>query len=315
MSACPICKLSAGQIFDDSRRPSLLICVDCRHIYWDCTPGSSDLMSFYNSEYTVSHQQIDIQANNRYYYRDHVGEIANYINKGFSDIYLSDFGCSYPIFLEEAKKLGVGRLLGVELDRPSRDYGIARGISMLAPDEFFSQVPEGAIDIIRFSHVLEHLIDPVETLVAAVKKLAPGGLLYITQPSFPVFQSSKLGYPIKDSVYPNHLHFFSPISLERMLAQVPVNVVKFFTVSNADQMYDECAALLDLTYSEHHTVKWKSIGEPSRGGYSNYPFYCGENSALYAIKMVQEMPVQKSGFSRAWSRLFSRPTAGGIDRG
>lgn len=309
MNNCPICKNSTCQVYDDSRHPSLLICADCRHIYWNSMPEVGELVSFYDSEYTTSHQQRYIQAGNRDYYRSHVEELALLVGKSRSEIYFSDFGCSYPVLLEEAQKLGIGRVLGVDLDEASRAYGLARGISMMTPTEFLSQVPQSTLDVIRFSHVLEHLIDPVETLVSAVEKLAPGGLLYITQPSFPVFRPMKLNYPVKDSVYPNHLHFFSPISLSRMLRFVPVKVFKFFTVENADQTHAACSAMLDLSYSEQQLNIWKDFGELGRGSNSNYPIYCGENSALYAIKVTPEVSKRPMKFFNL--RTFPSPSPPG----
>lgn len=305
MNECPICKSSYARTFDDSRQPFLLICENCRHLYWNCTPSQSEIDRYYNSTYTPNHNQSDIQESNRKYYRSHVEELVKVVGKDRSKIYLADFGCSYPVLLEEAMNLGVGRVLGVELDQSSRDYGKARDIPMMTPADFFNQVPESTLDIIRFSHVLEHLIDPAETLALAVSKLAADGLLYLTQPSFPVFKPQKNSYLLKDSVYPSHLHFFSPISLARMLDRMPIIIFKFFTVTNADQTHAECATLLDLSYAEQNLKAWEELGEAGRGYSSNYPIYCGENSALYAFKAPPPVSKLSHFIGRARELLFA----------
>jgi hypothetical protein len=140
------------------------------------------------------------------------------------------------------------------------------------------------VDVVRFAHVLEHMIDPFAAVATAVSKLKPGGLLYITQPNFPVFRARTTLYAPKDSAYPKHLHFFSPLSLLKLLAPAPVDVIKFFTTDRPDEVYRETAPLLDLRYSRRRLAALAGMGEECRGPRANYPYYTGENSALYARK-------------------------------
>lgn len=98
-----------------------------------------------------------------------------------------DFGCSFPYLLTEAKKSGFAELVGIDSDVHARRMGKENGITMLGPEHLDTGISDCSIDIVRFSHVLEHLIDPVGTLVKTVEKLRERALVYITQPSFPVF--------------------------------------------------------------------------------------------------------------------------------
>ncbi len=315
MKACPICSSHQATLFDDSRSPRLLICAECRHLFWDRRPTPDELDRFYRSDYTATHQQDEIQAGHREYYRGHVAELVALVGKDMAATTFADFGCSFPVLLEEAQKSGVGRLLGIDLDPASQRYGAERGIPMLTPNAFFRTVRANSLDVIRFSHVLEHLIDPVATVAGAVEKLAPGGLLYITQPSFPVFKPGRTDYHVKDSVYPTHLHFFSPISLRRMLDRFPLRVLKFFTVGEHDETFAGCQHLLDLPYAEKHLAPWNILGEPVRGVRANYPTYSGQNSGLYAIK-TEASPERRPAharlaglLARAWGKVFAGPTA------
>jgi SAM-dependent methyltransferase len=308
VKTCPICSSQKCAVFDDSRTPRLLICAICRHLFWDKTPTQNELNQFYQAVYTPTHQQDDIQASHREYYRGHVDELARMLGKEKPAVSLADFGCSFPVLLEEAQKQGVGKLLGIDLDQASRDYGVARDIPMMTPDEFFRDVPDNTIDIIRFSHVLEHLIDPVATIVRAVAKLAPGGLLYITQPNFPVLRAAQTNYHIKDSVYPTHLHYFSPISIGCLLERCPVRVEKFFTVTNHDETFAAIVDLFDRDYAEKRLKPWQARGDASRGERANYPVYCGENSALYAVKTAATPPRMSTlarFVARVWGKMMS----------
>src|SRR5207253_1787088 len=132
--------------------------------------------------------------------------------------------------------------------------------------------------------VLEHLPRPKETLASGIEKLKPGGVLYISQPSFPVFKPRAAEFRLKDSVYPTHLHFFSPLSMRRLLAQFPVRVVRFYTHPMAEEMYKQSSTLLDLDHARKHLVDWAELGEAGRGEYANYPYYTGENSELFAFR-------------------------------
>jgi 2-polyprenyl-3-methyl-5-hydroxy-6-metoxy-1,4-benzoquinol methylase len=311
MKPCPICRSRHTVQFDDSRTPRLLICSECRHLFWDRQPTRRELDAFYQATYTTTHGQQQIQADHRAYYGGHNEELMRMVGKDRAAICLADFGCSIPVLLEEAKKQGVGRVIGIDLDRESQRYGSERGIPMLTPAEFFRRTPNGSVDILRFSHVLEHLIDPVDTLTRSLKKLPPRGVLYITQPSFPVFRAEKTTYHVKDSVYPSHLHFFSALSLVRMLEQVPVNVVRFFTVPNHEEVYAGCAHLLDLPYAEKHLARFKECGEAVRGERANYPAYCGENSGLYAVK-TEATPTRSRLArlaARVWGKVFANKRA------
>jgi SAM-dependent methyltransferase len=227
---------------------------------------------------------VALQDEHRAYYRGHVEELAGLVGTRKGALCLVDYGSSIPAFVREAKALGVANPIAVDLDVQSFAYAREHSLSIMTPDEYRARVPEGSVDVIRFAHVLEHLIDPSAAVATAVSKLKPGGLLYITQPGFPVFQARTTRYAPKDSVYPNHLHFFSPISLLKLLAPAPVDVIKFFTVTRTDEVYRETEPLLDLDYSRDRLAGLAGLGEECRGPRANYPWYTGENSALYARK-------------------------------
>ena len=83
-----------------------------RHLFLDKTPTPNELDQHYQSVYTPTHQQDDIQAAHPEYYRGHVDEFVRMIGKQKPMIYLADFGCSFPVLLEEAQKQGVERVAG-----------------------------------------------------------------------------------------------------------------------------------------------------------------------------------------------------------
>jgi hypothetical protein len=99
-----------------------------------------------------------------------------------------------------------------------------------------------------------------------------------------VLKPRRIDRPLKDSVYPTHLHFFSPISLLKMVLRFPVEVANLITSDRQDEVYAEWSAAIDLDYARKQLAGQADKGEPGRGRTANYPIYAGENSALCARK-------------------------------
>lgn len=131
---------------------------------------------------------------------------------------------------------------------------------------------------------LEHSTDPVSVLSKIFPKLCPGGLLYITQPNFPVFRFGASAHDLKDTVYPEHLHFFPPLSLMRMVCRLELQVHRFFTHQNEEAVFAQFRDMLDAEYAEARLEQYQTKGDSFYPALANYPYYAGENSVLYAFK-------------------------------
>jgi 2-polyprenyl-3-methyl-5-hydroxy-6-metoxy-1,4-benzoquinol methylase len=281
------CPIDTGELvrYSDANTPTLVICTRCRHITWERLPTDSELSAYYESP-DRSHyhdDQAHLQENNREYYRQHVTDLARRAGKPLKDFSLLDYGSSLPVLVHEAQKLGV-IATAVDYTEQARAYAQSKGLLFIFPDKVESQIPDNSLDAIRFSHVLEHLRDPVTTLKLGVSKLKRNGILYITQPNFPVLRARKTDIPLLDAVFPSHLHFFSPLSLKSLLGHVKVEVIGFWTHPNADDVYDTYRKSWDRRLAVRRLFGWAAKGDSSRGVHGNYPFYCGENSELLAGK-------------------------------
>jgi SAM-dependent methyltransferase len=283
MAACPICGSGEPVVFDDTRPQTMLICRSCRHLFWDRTPTPDELHKHYAEQYSEQHDQQAIQQSIRDYYRSHVAELARLLGKPPADLCLVDYGSSIPVLVHEATAAGFGRAVAVDYDAASFAYAREHGLEIVTPPEY-ERWPDAAADVVRFSHVLEHMPDPVAAVATAVAKLRPGGLLYITQPSFPLYRPATTRHRLRDSVYPTHLHFFTPLSLRRLVERFPVRVTHFLTHSLADETMRQTADALDLDHARAHLADWAEIGEPVRGELCNFPYYAGANSELRAFK-------------------------------
>ena len=186
MIACPICLCAETTTFHEKEGRELLICRDCRHIFWARMPDLAEIAAYYGSVYAGEYGQAEVQAAHREYYRGHAEELAALCGMPIGRMALSDVGCSYPVFVHEALNAGAAVALGVDWSEDARADGVRRRVAVLTPDEFETTIPDGFLDVLRYSHTLEHMIDPVAMLRRHAVKVRPGGLIYVTQPNFPV---------------------------------------------------------------------------------------------------------------------------------
>lgn len=279
---CPVCDTNRSVEFFTKNDKTLLICDHCRHVFWREMPTSSELSAFYASQYTSEHGQEGVQKALLDYYRSHAAELAGVLGKPAEDLSIVDVGCSLPVFLGQAKTLGYRRVLGVDYASEAVEYGLEIGVEIISPDAF-SDLPDNSFDILRYSHTLEHMIDPKTILSEQIRKLRPGGLLYITQPNFPVFKVGP-GGDIKDSVWPTHLHYFNPISLHEIVDHAGADEIRFWTTGAAEAASELYKAYMDVESARSRCGKLAKIDGAERGSQASYPYFAGENSALYAIK-------------------------------
>jgi 2-polyprenyl-3-methyl-5-hydroxy-6-metoxy-1,4-benzoquinol methylase len=99
-----------------------------------------------------------------------------------------DIGCGDGLFLPRLEALG--EVQGVEPDASLvSQSSLERWIIHLRPfDSTFH--PQEAFSLILFLDVLEHLAEPISALTHAIELLAPGGILFVTVPAFPVLWTS-----------------------------------------------------------------------------------------------------------------------------
>jgi 2-polyprenyl-3-methyl-5-hydroxy-6-metoxy-1,4-benzoquinol methylase len=278
---CPICAEAAGRPFRGAGDRTLLICAGCRHMFWDRTPSAEHLAAYYATAYSDSHGQSDLQRAQRAYYVRHVDELAARSGVPVARLQLLDFGSSVPMLLAVARERGVGGVTGVDFDVAAHEFGRAHGVTMLTPLQLDS-MPDASFDVVRCSHALEHVPDPRGTLRALVAKLRPGGTAYITQPSFPVFACGPSPADLLDMVYPEHLHFFSPISLMDMVVGAGLQITAFFTHEKASEVQARHDGMLDLDLARARLAPVKELGDPAFGPLNNFPLYLGENSVVWA---------------------------------
>jgi SAM-dependent methyltransferase len=125
---------------------------------------------------------------------------------------LLDVGCGNGEFLVRMRDIG-WTVAGQEPDpnaaRVVRELGIEVSQQPLAAGSF-----SAPFDAITLHHVIEHVHDPIELLVACRELLAPGGRLWLATPNAESFAAQRFGRDWLALDCPRHLVVFTRRSLE-----------------------------------------------------------------------------------------------------
>jgi SAM-dependent methyltransferase len=116
---------------------------------------------------------------------------------------------------------GVGdfEFSGVEMNEKMARSASQAGYN-ISPGTFEEYDPApraGSVDILTMNHLIEHVIDPVETLEKAHTLLADGGIFYGRTPKIHSLGQRLFGRYWGGYHFPRHLHLYSESSLENSL--------------------------------------------------------------------------------------------------
>ncbi|MFN0135027.1 MAG: class I SAM-dependent methyltransferase, partial [Phycisphaerae bacterium] len=138
---------------------------------------------------------------------------------------LLDLGCGTGIFLDEARRAG-WRTSGYEVS----DYGVAqaqaRELDVAAMPIEGLQLSPARFDCVTLWDVIEHVRDPGATIAAAAHGLKPGGLLAVSTGDITSLCARLSGPKWHLFNLPEHLFFFSPDSLSRIIESRGCKVVR-----------------------------------------------------------------------------------------
>lgn len=237
ITSCPVCGSSdIDKVFDSvdhfSSRELFPVC-DCKECGFRFTnhfPSEDEIGKYYDSPGYISHSDSDKGLTNRMYHlfrrlmlRRKVNLVKRHLKKGNAN--LLDIGCGTGYFLNAAKERGF-TVSGIEKDEKAREKAITRfGLDVRDETAFF-RLERSSYDVVTLWHVLEHLEKLNESIEKMADILSPDGTMVIALPNHQSFDAK--WYKEKWAAYdtPRHLWHFTPDTLERLLANHNLSVVK-----------------------------------------------------------------------------------------
>ncbi len=223
LSSCPMCGSSAWRNSyigkttrnpDDPSRWIVAQCSACDHGFLNPQPTWDKLNQYYNANYqpydashglTESLESTVAKAESTGVY-NHVA-----IRPGLR---ILDVGAGGGSFLTVAKTLGA-HTMGVEPSTFGVRAARANGLDIFEGtlEQYVASGVNERFDLITFSHVIEHLPDPIGTLTLAASLLADGGRIWLAVPNAACHSARRLQWRWHSADLPIHLHHFSPQSM------------------------------------------------------------------------------------------------------
>jgi SAM-dependent methyltransferase len=222
-TACPACGAERHSVFvatpvdrdyfnrraDPAR---ILRCDACASLFQDPWPTHDELQGLYQADYqnyaaaTVPLLAALTRRYERYIARTFIGAHGR-------DAAVLDFGCGQGGFLRSLRDAGSTQLTGF-------DFVLYPELSQLSGarfvDDLAALVRQGErFDVIRMSHVIEHLTDPDGTMRALQRLLAPGGCIAGQTPNPAHYTARLMGSFWGPLHYPYHTVLFSTAGLGR----------------------------------------------------------------------------------------------------
>lgn len=188
---CPVCEGNEGStlaqlryaLFDDlamSGQKTLLECSQCGMLYDDVQFSDDQLQEYYrrNEHYATSSTggSGSVSEENKARYL----RIIDLLKPGSNGVIL-DVGCGQGGFISQCLQYGLNAV-GIEPSAKSREMAQEAGLHVYESiDAYVASSPSDKVQAVVFSHVLEHLMNPMN-LIRTFAKYADDASVYIEVP-------------------------------------------------------------------------------------------------------------------------------------
>ena len=219
---CPVCFSTQAEPlfrlredrFGEEWEGELVECINCGCNFLQHPPGAEEVSGFYQRCYGHYEELLAPGKVDYKWVLDrlglkgllHMGEPSLVSTRGIQGPRVLDFGCHDGTLLRALEKRGLD-VFGYE-PHPTPDMQHAKVITGSLDD---LAVKVQSLDDIVLSHVLEHLLDPMETLKKLAGLLNPGGRIHIRVPN--------LNSPWRRLVGKAWIHWHPPFHLQHFAIQ------------------------------------------------------------------------------------------------
>lgn len=220
-NACQLCLSTDFETVSEHDRHGrplrTVLCRGCGSITNDPIPDEAELAAFYRSEYRVEYKGAAEPRMRQIWrnfsrVRSHMRENRQFYAGRKSCL---DLGSGSGEFMFLAREIGID-CIGIEPNTAYANYCREKlGLNVLVQAIEDTSFPAGKFDLIRLSHVLEHMRDPVRSLATLRNWLADDGLLYIEVPNIRAEAAQKMRGKL---FHYGHIFNFSPPTLRAAAA-------------------------------------------------------------------------------------------------
>ncbi|WP_037572762.1 class I SAM-dependent methyltransferase [Spirochaeta cellobiosiphila] len=204
-------------------------CKDCGVLLQNPQPVPQALIDRYSDEYfdyeieneEAFYKLMELGLNDIDFYK--LTETWNKNNSKFLDV-----GCATGKLLESKKKEG-WIVKGVEVCQPAVDYGRkVRGVDIFHGTIEQAPFKDGEFDFIHFSHVIEHIPDPIKFMNSIRRVCSKDGYVAITTPNYNSLQARLFKKDWRSAIA-DHVYLYSEKTLVKLLKSTGFKIIKVRT--------------------------------------------------------------------------------------
>lgn len=191
--ACVLCGHDECEVLAEKDRYGLRvstgICRMCGLIQMNPRMTRESVAAFYEHEYRPLYVGAPVPTE-RFFERQmrHGRAILEYISSvepheagSVAGRIVAEVGCGAGGILQAFREVG-DEVVGVDLGSAYLEYGRGRGLDLRHGDISAISDIRGRIDLLVYSHSLEHTLDPIGELVSAREMLSETGIVYVEVP-------------------------------------------------------------------------------------------------------------------------------------
>ncbi len=219
---CPLCSSNKRHPFETIEESGQIIafhiCRRCGLVYQSPRMDESELEQFYEREYRIQRQETEDPIEKDLRMQDAraravLGLIQGHLPQVTRHL---DVGSSSGALLTRFQEQYGCESFGVEPGEAYRHFSQSRTLMIYPSLEILTEANEAPFDLISMMHVLEHVVDPVQTLRSfRESRMEPGGYLLLEVPNLIDHECLEL----------SHLFAFTQSTLRETVRQAGFHVL------------------------------------------------------------------------------------------
>ena len=222
---CNVCGSEETELFLQLDGFGYQRCTNCGLVYQNPRPVFNDLKKRYGENY------FDYEVTNQV-------NFFNLMKLGLKDIRFDslccndserkkflDIGCATGLLLNHMKKKG-WHCYGVEICRESAEYAITHfSLNVFVGTLEQASFPDSFFHAVHFSHLIEHVPDPIGLLLEVRRILKLEGYMVLTTPNVSGMQARVAGKNWRSAI-PDHVYLFSKKTMKSLLRKAGFEVLQ-----------------------------------------------------------------------------------------